>query len=234
MSGRVLILRPEPGAAETAARARAIGLEPVVAPLFHVCALEWQPPDPRRYDAIFFTSANAPRLGGRVLETFAGMRAYAVGEATAAAAAAAGFGDVRTGPGDGAAALALAASEGATRVLHLCGRDNIRLGRPGLLVDQAVVYAAEAVAALPARAAEAIAGGAVVLVHSPRAGRTLAGLVPDRGRVRLALISAAAAAAAGDRWAATAVAAAPRDEALLEVARRLCQDGPPDAAGAGT
>ena len=43
---KVLILRPQPGADETAARARALGLEPLVAPLFTVRPLAWTPPDP--------------------------------------------------------------------------------------------------------------------------------------------------------------------------------------------
>ncbi len=45
---RLLVLRPQPGADETAARARALGLEPVVAPLFSVRPLHWTPPDPDR------------------------------------------------------------------------------------------------------------------------------------------------------------------------------------------
>jgi uroporphyrinogen-III synthase len=211
-----------------------MGLDPVVAPLFEVVPVAWAPPDPRRYDAILLTSGNAPRLAGSGLDAFKALPAYAVGEATAEATRTAGFADVRTGPSDGAAALALAAAEGATHILRLCGRDHLPLVRPGLLVDRTVVYAAEAVPALPPQARRAIAEGAIVLVHSPRAARTLAGFVADRSHIRLALISAAAADAAGDGWAAKAVAGAPCDEALLEVARRLCHTIGPDAAGAGS
>jgi uroporphyrinogen-III synthase len=57
--------------------------------------------------------------------------------------------------------------------------------------------------------------------------------VRDRGALRIAAISAAAAEAAGEGWARKEVAPSPRDEALLEVARALCQSDPPDAAGAG-
>ena len=46
MTGRVLILRPQPGADETAERARALGLEAVVAPLFEVGPLAWTGPGP--------------------------------------------------------------------------------------------------------------------------------------------------------------------------------------------
>ena len=60
----VLVLRPEPGAGETAARARALGLEPIVAPLFAVRPIAWAAPDPAAYDAVMLTSANAARHGG--------------------------------------------------------------------------------------------------------------------------------------------------------------------------
>lgn len=229
MSGRVLILRPEPGASETAARARAMGLEPVLLPLFELRAVPWKAPDPRRYDAILFTSANAARLGGEALAAFAGLPAYAVGESTAAAVRAAGLRTVRRGPQDGAAMLATAAADGVRRALHLCGRDNIPLRHPDVEVEQRVVYAAE-----PVGGPIEVPADAVVLLHSPRAASLFASQAGERGSIRLALISAAASEAAGEGWAAKAVAPEPRDEALLEVARRLCQSGGPDAAGAGS
>ena len=43
---KVLILRPQPGADESAARARALGLDPVVAPLFSLRPRSWEPPGP--------------------------------------------------------------------------------------------------------------------------------------------------------------------------------------------
>jgi uroporphyrinogen-III synthase len=229
LTGRVLILRPEPGASETAARARAIGLEPVVRPLFEVRPVPWDAPDARRYDATLFTSASAPRLGGEALQAFTGLAAYAVGKSTAAAVKSAGFDSVRTGPSDGAAMLARAAADGVRRALHLCGLDNIPLRHPEIAVEQRVVYAAE-----PVAGALDVPTDAVVLLHSPRAAALFASRTAERGSIRLAAISPAAAEAAGEGWAAKAVAAAARDEALLEVARRLCQSEGPDAAGAGS
>ena len=49
---RLLVLRPQPGADTTAARARALGFEPVIAPLFEVRAVPWDAPDPAAYDAV--------------------------------------------------------------------------------------------------------------------------------------------------------------------------------------
>jgi uroporphyrinogen-III synthase len=206
-----------------------MGLEPVVAPLFTVRGLDWTAPA-RAHDAILLTSANAARCAGRVPEG----PCYAVGEATAAAARAAGFAEVRAGPADGAAVAAMMAADGVRRALHLCGRDHRPVDHPALAVERRIVYAADAAAELPAAAREALGRFALVLLHSPRAAETFARLVPDRGSVRLAAISPAAAEAAGAGWASVDVAAAPRDEALLELAAGLCHIGREDAAAAGT
>jgi len=225
----LLILRPEPGAGATAARARARGLEPVVAPLFRLRPLPWDAPPAEAYDAILVTSANAARLAGRVP---AGP-CFAVGEASAAAAREAGFADVTAGPADGEAAAALMAAQGVRRALHLCGRDHHAVRHPEIEVERRIVYAADAVERLPEAARRALDEGAVVLLHSPRAAATFAALAPPRPRVSLAAISAAAAAAAGGGWGEILVAAAPRDAALLELAGKLCNTPPPDAAATG-
>ena len=227
MSGLVLLLRPEPGATASAERARRLGLEAVAAPLFTVRPVAWEAPDPARLDAVLLTSANAARAGGPQLARFLPLPCHAVGDATAAAAREAGFRDVRTGPADGAAALA---EVGGGRVLHLCGRDHIPLDPNGPTVERRVVYAADAVAALPDAAASALARGSLALVHSPRAAALFARLADEAGIARasvsVAAISEAAAAAAGSGWRMLVSAPHPRDEALLELARRLCQTAP--------
>jgi uroporphyrinogen-III synthase len=233
VSGDVLILRPEPGAAASAARARRLGLVPHVAPLFTIRPLDWRAPDPGTFDAVLLTSANAARHGGPGLRPFLGLPCYAVGEATAAAARAAGFADVRTGTADAEAVNARMAADGVGLAFHPCGRDHQAPAGPGPAVARIPVYAAEAVEALPAAAETALAAGALVLVHSPRAGALLARLVRDRGHVPIAAISAAAAEAAGPGWRSLAIAPRPRDEALLELAATLCQTEDRDGSGAG-
>jgi uroporphyrinogen-III synthase len=215
------VLRPEPGASATAARAEALGLEPVVAPLFTIRPIPWDAPDPTAFDAILLTSANAAREAGPRLSAYLHLPCHAVGEATAAAAAAAGFADVRAGPSDGAAAVAGMSGH----VLHLCGREHLELAHEGVSVKRRIVYAADPVASLPAAAENALAAGAVALLHSPRAAATFASLLPaaTRGGDTAAAISEAAAAALGPAWRRVAVAARPRDEALLELAAELCQ-----------
>lgn len=224
----LLIFRPEPGAQQTAARAAALGLDPVVAPIFAVQPLKWPAPAANDVDAVMLTSANAVRHAGPELKSFLALPCYAVGEATAREARAAGFADIRTGPGDGAALLEMARHDAIARVLHLCGRDHIDAVPGGMSVLRRLVYAAEPVLQLPVQAISALRGGALALLHSPRAGAEFARLVDvasaDRSAIRIAAISAATADAAGEGWKQKAVAARPRDEALLELAFKLCKN----------
>lgn len=221
MSGSILLLRPQPN--RSAAAARALGLDPIEAPLFTIASVAWDAPDPAGFDAVLLTSANAPRHAGQGLGRYLRLPCQAVGETTAEAARGAGFADVRIGPGDGGAARA---ALGALRVLHLCGRDHVPLPD----VERRIVYAAEPVEALPEAAARALQGGALALLHSPRAAETFAALVDragfDRGEIAIAAISPAALAAAGPGWKRSAAAAIPRDSALLELAAELCQKAP--------
>ncbi len=202
-------------------------MRPVLASLFKIQPLRWETPELAALDALLVTSANAVRNAGQELARFTPLPCFAVGEASAAAASKAGFSRVTAGAKDGAAALRLAATSGVRRILHVCGRDHVPLEQPGVSVIRRIVYAAEAVEQLPEEAAEASRSGAVVLVHSARAARHFALLLGaagvDRSRVSVAAISPAAAAAAGTGWKEVASVAEPRDEALLELAAKLCQ-----------
>lgn len=224
MTGLVLILRPQPGADETAARALALGLTPVISPLFSAGALDWDPPDSADFDAVMLTSANAARHGGDGLTSFFDLPCYATGEATAAAAREAGFTDIRIGPSDGPALLAMIAAEGVSTAFHPCSRDRLELRHERVRVTDVPVYAAEAVRRLPPEAEAALHNQALVLIHSPRAGSLLARLHEgDRAFVAVAAISEAAAAALGEGWRFVSIAPQPRDQALLELAVKLCQ-----------
>ena len=61
---KVVVLRPEPGASATLARAKAAGIDAVAIPLFEVVPVAWDAPDPSSVDALLLTSANAARHGG--------------------------------------------------------------------------------------------------------------------------------------------------------------------------
>jgi uroporphyrinogen-III synthase len=224
---KVLILRPQPGARETAARALQLGLDPLIAPLFTIGTCAWSAPPAEEFDAVMLTSANAARFAGPRLEGFLGLPCYAVGESTAAAARQAGFAEIRIGTGDGRALVEMAARDGVARLLHLCGRDHRPLDDPRLLATRRLVYAAHACDVLPAAAGSALAAGAVALLHSPRAASLFAHLVDkaavERSSVTIAAISQAAADAAGAGWHRCRVARSPRDQPLLELAAKLCK-----------
>ena len=83
MTAHILILRPEPGASATAAKARALGLEPIIAPLFETRAVAWDAPDAALYEAIMMTSANAARHAGAKLTALTHLPLYAGGATTA-------------------------------------------------------------------------------------------------------------------------------------------------------
>ena len=210
------VLRPEPGAGRTAARASALGLEVRLIPLFTIEPLQWDAPEPAQFDALILTSANAVRHGGPELDKLKSLPVQAVGEATAAAAQEAGFAIASVGEGGG---RDLRLPDGQ-RALHLTGRDHV-----GLDADMTI-------AIYEARQVEAPAGverldGCVVAVHSPRAGRRLAELVADRSRIAVAAISEAAAQACGSGWEKVAAAPQPTDDALLALAARLCESPRP-------
>ncbi|HET7605681.1 MAG TPA: uroporphyrinogen-III synthase [Sphingomicrobium sp.] len=219
---RLLVLRPEPGASATVKRARERGLEAVAAPLFEVEPLTWQAPDVDAFDGLLLTSANAVRHGGDELLKLRGLEVYAVGEATADAARARGFNIAAAG--DSGIDRLLDSVEADLKLLHPCGADRREPADTRQRITSIPVYRAKPVEAPDL----ASAGGAVALVHSPRAGRRLADLVRDRGSIAIAAISTAAAGAVGDGWQKVEAAPEPTDDALLALAARLCNNPPPE------
>ena len=223
MTRPIAILRPEPGAAATAERVRAAGLDPLIMPLFAVVPLDWTPPDPAGFDALLLTSANAARHAGSGLTALARLPVLAVGPETARAAERVGLRVIESGH-HGVDAL-LARQPWSQRLLWLAGRDRIAIAHPAIRTVLPV-YASDAVA-LTAEQARRLSG-AVALVHSARAMRQLAVQLDThrdpRASVRIAAISARAADADGRGWDRVAIAAQPNDTALIDAARPLAID----------
>ena len=217
---RLFVFRPHPAAHRTVERAQKLGLDAVAIPLFDLEAVEWSAPDPAQFDAILLTSANAVNMGGGQLERLRALPAHAVGEATAAAAEVAGFGVASVGRG-GVDEL-LEEIEADARLIHLCGEDRRAPDRPKQEISSVAVYRARRVDA--PQGIERLSGQ-VAAIHSPRAGKRLAELIPVEARtdVRIAAISRAAAEAAGAGWADLRVASTPTDSALLALAFGLCE-----------
>ena len=211
---RLLLLRPEPGLATSAGRARALGLEVLCCPLFRVEPLDWEAPDPMQYDALLLTSANSVRHAGQNLLKLADLPVHAVGQSTAAAARDRGF-RVET-VGSGNASDLLSALPSSLRLLHLAGEDH----RPVLddRLDRRIIYRSVAIPDPPLPPLN----GLVIAVHSPRAGMRLSELSDDRDTAIVAAISDAAAVECGAGWERVAVAAEPNDKSLLALAASLC------------
>ena len=218
---RLLVLRPQPGASATVAKARERGLDPIVVPLFEIQPVAWQALEPPSFDGLLLTSANAVRHGGEGLHALRGLKVYAVGETTAEAAREAGFDVAAVGEAGVDRLLGSIAPE--FKLLHLCGADRTAPKQARQAIRPVVVYRS-----IPLPAPDlSSAAGAVALVHSPRAGARLAELVRDRRSVTVAAISAAAADAVGSGWRVVEAAKRPNDDALLALAARLCNNSPP-------
>ncbi|WP_380783190.1 uroporphyrinogen-III synthase [Sphingomonas sp. R86520] len=213
----VVVVRPEPGNARSAAALRALGLDVRQVPLFAVTSVDWSTPDPTGFDGLLLTSANAVRHGGAGLDALKRLPVIAVGAATAAAATEAGFAVAVTGSSNARDAVSEARDRGFARLLHLAGRDRNPTGDG---VEPIIVYASDD---LPIDAALARSfAGTVVLLHSERAAARLKDVLDtagvDRSGIEIAAISAAVADAAGSSWAAVSIAPQPTDPALVALA----------------
>ena len=217
---RILILRPQPGADATVAKAGKLGLDAIAVPLFKVEAVAWSPPEAASFDGLLLTSANAVRMGGEGLKQLRGLKTYAIGEATAKAAREAGFDIAATG--DAGVDRLLGSIEPDLKLLHLCGEDRREPADAKQQIRAITVYRAE-----PLSPDLSAVRGSVALIHSPRAGRRFAELVPERSTVCIAAISDAAAHVAGGGWRVVETADQPTDDALLALAARLCDKPDP-------
>lgn len=210
---RLLVTRPLPAGAATAARLHAQGHNATLAPLMVTEAVAWDWPDSLP-DAVMLTSAFAAQLAGPRADALRHLPVFAVGGATARAALESGFADVRPAGGTAQALLDAVAAAGSASIVHLTGADRTPVIVPaGLTVASRTVYRARLVllAALPAVD--------WVLLYSPRSAAHFAAeadrLGADRSTMSIAAISAATLAAAGDGWRATAVASEPTEDGLL-------------------
>lgn len=213
---QVLVLRPEPGASATVAKAREYSLEASAVPLFEIKPVKWDAPEPSNFDGVLLTSANAVRQAGERLSGYRGLQAYAVGEATATAAREAGFGIASVG-NSGVDRL-LASIDPDLRLLHLCGEDRRTREQPKQKITAVPVYRAEAIE----RPELGDLSDVIALIHSPRAAARFAELVSERSAISIVAISKAAADAGGQGWRVLETADEPTDEALLALAAQLC------------
>jgi len=176
---RILVTRPQPGAAETASVLRARGHEPIIAPLSEIELLSTADANNGPWSAIVLTSANG--LSG-ITSTFGwdkkwhGIPIFAVGDVTAKAARAMGFVDVTSAHGDINNLIDLIAArlKPPARLLYLAGEDRAgdlagALRGKDLEVDLVVVYRFSKPRILPDLAAAALNGELDAVLHFSRA-----------------------------------------------------------------
>lgn len=235
---RVWVTRARPGAEATARRLKALGHEPVVAPLLTLRAQPGAKADLDGVGALSITSANAaPLLAAATPER--DLPLFVVGDATATAARAAGFTDVWSADGDVEALARLIGSSWSPdrgAVLHAGAREPAgdlpgALAAKGIEVRSLVLYDTDTTDEVDV---EAVAGADAVLVHSPKAARALAALAADQPRLRrmraLALSEACAVPLRAAGYSPVAVAQFPKEEALLKLLGEMSATARPDDA----
>ncbi|MGB3389168.1 MAG: uroporphyrinogen-III synthase [Pseudaminobacter sp.] len=234
MTGRrVLVTRPQPGAAKTARRLEEMGFAPVILPLSQTRSLAVSLADvPDNIDAVALTSVNAIRHAPRDLVAgLSGYRCFAVGAKTSAAAREAGFSSVVEGPGDASGLAEAIAREAAPdmRIAYLTGR--VRLPAFEALLAEAGVrplpietYDTLAVDYSEADLAGLFADQPVdaVLLYSSKAAEAVVGISrsPDwdvhfAGARYFCLSPRISAKLQGPPFAKISVAMEPTEEALL-------------------
>ena len=222
----VWITRTSPGAVSTAARVQALGWTPFVSPLLEVRPLD----TPLRLGgvgALAFTSPNGVAAFAR-LDGERALPVFAVGDGTADAARAAGFAEVASAAGDIHDLIALITARRQAfsgRLLRPGAREpagdlDSALAAHGIEATSCAVYETVPTAlntdSLEVR--KLVSGElAAVLIHSPRAGRRLAGMLNRMGPApaRMVCISAAAARPLTEAGQTTTIAAHPSEMAML-------------------
>jgi uroporphyrinogen-III synthase len=230
----VLVTRPEPGGAETAARLAALGWTSILAPALVLAPRPFAMPPAQ---ALLLTS----RAAARALPAPAPIPVLAVGEATAAEARNAGWSDVRAagGTAENLAQLAASMLDPAAGPLLLAVGQGYSLDLAadlrsrGFRVIRRIAYAAEPAAGLPETARSALAEGRVtaILFHSPRSALCAINLIRDAGLAAAAqgvevlaisrrVAETAAAAIAPQAWRSVRIATRPEEDALLALLGR--------------
>jgi uroporphyrinogen-III synthase len=223
----VLILRPLDGALQTERRAKQLGLQTVVDPLFTVESIAWSGPAAQDFDALLLTSANAVSHGGTQLEAYKSLPVLAVGQATARAAENAGFHIVKTGESGGQQLLNQLPANQYRSILWLAGEQHSIFDSGERQLHIVPVYRSRA-SALGEKAVACLQADTTILLHSARAARHLVSeldrLQIARDRHHALVFSAKVAEAAGQGWRSVQMADRPDDESLLSLATRLCQN----------
>ena len=225
---RILLTRPEPDAARSAAKLRAAGHEVSVDSLLSIESIPFVPPQ-GEIAAIAITSANALRaVDAAAIAKLKSLPLFALGAHTAEAARLAGFSQIEVAGGDVQSLGALLARRlpAGARVLYLAGENRARdlaALTPEISIETRVVYRARAAEKFEETTATKLRAGEIdaVLHFSPRSAEAFV-VLARKARLESALpsmrhlcLSPAVAAVLAGAGVKGEVAARPEEEALL-------------------
>ena len=234
---RLLVTRPEPDASEQAAKLRALGHEPVIAPLLRI-ELVSGPINLADAQALIATSRNALRALGAHRSLSAALRLplIAVGEASASLGAGLGFDSIERGPGtaeDLVRMIAETRDPKAGALVHLSGETiafdlAAALTALGFGVRRQIVYRSVRATDFPPKVlslliAERIDGA---ILMSPRTSVTFSRLIRQHGMTAQAkrlicyCLSEAVAQALEPLQPRVLVAMRPNEEELLALVEK--------------
>jgi uroporphyrinogen-III synthase len=237
----MLVTRPEPDASETAARLAALDIETRLCPLLLHRTLHTGLPDATGFAAMALTSANALRALAerKALDSYLGLKVFAVGDRTADHARNCGFAEVESAGGSLAdLAELLAHSKPDGPVFYPAGRDLTgelakSLAPYGVMVITAQVYAMNAIEALPDEVIGELDAGTLgaALFYSRRTAETFADLAAPRlgrqarGRLGMLCLSEGVAEPLIDaHFVRIGLADYPSEEAMMGLALSFARD----------
>jgi uroporphyrinogen-III synthase len=224
---RILVTRPLEDGEEIAEKLRAMGHQPLLAPLLSTDFHDGPEPDFTGVQAILASSANGVRALIRRTDR-RDLPIFAVGPQTADEAQKARFAMVKNANGD-AVALAQATmrwtTPGAGALLHVCGEEapgtlGEMLTAHGFTVRRCALYAVHPASRLPPETEAALKQQKVdgALFFSPRSARVfcdLAAGLPLTGITAYCISPVTARALEGQGFGRVAAAAQPNQAALL-------------------
>ena len=236
---RMLVTRPEPDCRATVDRLAALDIEAVAAPLMVRQTLPASLPPPEGFTAMVLTSANAVRslVERGVVERYAHLPVFAVGDHTAREASEAGFGRVSSAAGafgDLVNAMTIARLPGP--IFYPAGKhqsaDLAKAVAPlGIMVVTAKVYEMVAVEALPEPILTALGGEiGAVLAYSRRSAEIFARLAASISREQrrslavLCMSEAVAAPLLEARFSRISLADRPDEDAMLALALAFARE----------
>ncbi|MEQ9316052.1 MAG: uroporphyrinogen-III synthase [Henriciella sp.] len=230
----IIITRAEPGASQTAARLKEMGLTAILSPAIELGARDEALPDLAQYSGLIFTSANGVRFFAEASEN-RDLPAWCVGPATASEAVREAFSPVHQSSGDAHDLAHFIAhhwsAEKPKRLLHIAnaaakGIVKEALGKEGFEVDFVPLYEAQPAAELSPDALAALGSGAPAfcLIHSRKGAEAFLALAKslDLAKTFIVTISQQAAEPFQDiRTGGISISGHPDEDHLLNLLEKL-------------